>query len=171
MDETATKLLQSKFPELVTRFPNAFLSATDFRGDFEVVVDRSQIRDCLQFLKGSLEFHLLMDLFGMDYLKQSESTHRFAVIYILYSLTKKRRIRLKVFLSAGEPTMTSVSDLFAAANWFEREAWDMYGIIFEGHPNLTRILCHQDFQGHPMRKDYPSDGYQRLKSPLSSSGI
>ena len=81
------------------------------------------------------------------------------------------RVFLKAFVSDADPTIDSVSSVYAMANWFEREIWDLYGIVFEGHPHLTRILTHAEFQGHPLRKDYPAEGYQRLKEALPVDAI
>ena len=165
MEETAIKSLQSKFPSV---------KVSEFRGDTTVVVDAKQIRDVILFLKTEPTFHLnvMMDLFGMDYLKsQEEQPDRFAVIYNLVNLLEKRRLIVKAYLSEDKPEIDSIHDLYKAANWFEREAWDLYGINFKGHPNLVRILCHNEFEGHPLRKDYPSDKYQRLKTAVSSTGL
>jgi NADH-quinone oxidoreductase subunit C len=143
----------------------------EFRGDSTAVVQADAIRNVLTALKGN-SFTLLLDLFGMDYLKwDPPAPERFAVLYHLYSITQNQRLRLKVYLPEDQPTIASVHDLFKAANWFEREAWDLFGIVFRGHPNLVRILCHTEFEGHAMRKDYPADKYQRLKSVAPSTGF
>ena len=114
----------------------------------------------------------MMDLFSMDYLKWEPPTpERYAIIYNLYSPPLHERLFVKVYLPETDPQVDSIHDLYKAANWFEREAWDLFGIVFRGHPNLIRILCHSDFEGHPMRKDYPSDKYQRLKSAINSTGL
>ena len=93
--------------------------------------------------------------------------YRFEVVYHLYSLTKNHRLRVKVPLTDAEPALDSVASLWAAANWYEREAWDMFGIRFNGHPNLRRILMYEEFQGHPLRKDYPIYKRQPLIGPVS----
>ena len=149
-------------------------SVTDFRGDLLVTVNGTKIRNIIQFLKhdSSIPFEMLVDLFAMDYLGSSPATpERFAVIYNLYSLSKGRRVYLKAFLPEAKPEIASLFDLYKAADWFEREAWDLFGIVFLNHPNLIRILCHSDFVGHPLRKDYPSDKYQRLKAAIASNGF
>ena len=129
------------------------------------VVDRTKIVDTLRALRdhADLRFTLPLDLWGVDYPRRED---RFDVMYQLYSLQNNERIRLKVPVAEGEsvPTATGV---FQAANWFEREVFDMFGVRFEGHPNLRRILTHEMFQGHPLRKDY--DAAQRWL--LTEQGI
>lgn len=174
MHETATSCLQSKLPGFLEAFPEAVVDAGDFRGDLTVVVKPERIRDMVTYLKtnATLPFDVMMDLFAMDYLKTDPPTpERFAVVYNLYSTVHKRRVRLKAFLKEASPEIDSIHDLFRMANWFEREAFDLFGIRFRNHPNLVRILCHNEFVGHPLRKDYPSDGYQRLKRVTPSTGF
>ena len=96
-------------------------------------------------------FDLLLDLCGADYPDREE---RFEAIYHLYSIPRGERLRLKVPVGEADPVLPSLIPVWKAANWFEREAFDMFGLRFEGHPNLSRILCHEGFQGHPLRKDY-----------------
>jgi NADH-quinone oxidoreductase subunit C len=172
--ETATKLLANKLPALLEAFPSDVLDAEDFRGDLTVVVRPERIQDIARFLKtnAALPFEVLMDLFAMDYLKTKTPTpERFAMIYNFYSVSKGRRVRLKAYLPEANPEIDSLVGVYKMANWFEREAWDLYGIRFRGHPRLTRILTHHEFQGHPLRKDYPADKYQRLKTSLPSSEL
>jgi NADH-quinone oxidoreductase subunit C/D len=116
------------------------------------VVDKASIIDVLRALHDhkELKFTLPLDLFGVDYPNREQ---RFDVVYQLYSLANNERIRLKVPVADGEPVPTSTG-LFQAFDWFEREVFDMYGITFDGHPNMRRILCHDNFQGHALRKDY-----------------
>ncbi len=169
MQETDIKLAESKCPELLERFSKDLLAVEDFRGDLCVTVSPLRFKEIVRFLKESpsLSFDFMMDLFGMDYLKYvPEQRERFAILLGLYSSSTQKRIRLKVFLPEQKPEIDSLTDVYRAANWFEREAYDMYGILFRGHPKLARILCHHQFEGHPLRKDFPSDDYQRLKSAL-----
>jgi NADH-quinone oxidoreductase subunit C len=172
VSEIDTNLLENKIPGFAEEFAKEILQVEDYRGDLSIVVRPDSIRKLVMGLKQKFGFEVLMDLFAMDYLKWDPPTpERFAVIYNFYSLSKKRRVRLKVFLNEEKPEIDSAHDLYASANWFEREAWDLFGINFKGHPHLKRILCHDDFEGHPLRKDYPSDGYQRLKSAIPAAGI
>jgi len=167
-------LLESSFPAFYQKFKSDILDVDDFRDDVSVVVPANKIREMIQFAKTepSLDLTMLMDLFGLDYLKYSlETPERFAVVYILFSLKYNTHLRLKVFLPEENPEIDSIHDIHKAANWNEREVWDLFGVNFRNHPNLIRILCHNDFVGHPLRKDYPSDQYQRLKNAASSSGF
>jgi NADH-quinone oxidoreductase subunit C/D len=117
------------------------------------IVDRMKIVDVMRVLHddAELQFTLPLDLFGVDYPNREGS--RFDVVYQLYSLKNSDRIRLKVRVNENE-NIPSCFPLFKGFEWYEREAWDMYGIVFDGHPNLRRILTHEAFKGHPLRKDY-----------------
>jgi NADH-quinone oxidoreductase subunit C len=172
--ETNTSLLENKYPGFLSQFRDEILAVEDFRGDLSVSVRPARIREMAKFLKtdSSTKFDVLMDLFGMDYLKfEPEALERFAVIYIFYSMKRHEHFRLKVLVPESSPNVDSIHDVYAAVNWNEREVWDLFGILFTGHPNLIRILTHNDFVGHPLRKDYPSDQYQRLKNAAPSTGF
>lgn len=95
----------------------------------------------------------------------SNEEHRFELVYHLYSTAHNHRVRLKVPLTAADPSADTLTGLWKGANWFEREVWDMFGIRFTGHPNLRRILLYEEFQGHPLRKDYPARKRQPLIGP------
>ncbi len=146
---------------LKQKFPDAILSAAQDHGHDVVVVDRKKIFEVLQFLKNNSEcpFEMLLDLCGVDYLGKDP---RFEVVYHLYSLSKIKRLRLKVALPESDLTIPSAVTLWEAVNWFEREAFDMFGIHFEGHPNLKRLLMWEEFEGYPLRKDYPIDKRQAI---------
>lgn len=174
MQETDTKLLANVLPHLPENIQSQILSVEEFRGETTLTLRKEGIREVVQFLKTdpNCRFDVMMDLFAMDYMKYvAETPERFAVVYYLVSLLQNRSLRLKVFVPEENPTVDSIHDLYKAANWFEREAWDLFGIQFTGHPNLVRILCHSEFEGHPLRKDYPSDKYQRLKTTTTSEGL
>ncbi len=96
-----------------------------------------------------------------------QDAYRFEMVYHFYSSGHNRRLRVKVPLSASDPVVDSLTGLWASANWYEREVWDMYGITFTGHPNLKRILMYEAFKGHPLRKDYPVNKRQPLIGPLN----
>jgi NADH-quinone oxidoreductase subunit C/D len=115
-----------------------------------LIVSKERIVETLRTLKNDLQFTLPLDLFGVDYPERSK---RFDLLYQLYSLTNNERVRLKVRVGENEPVDSSLP-VFKGFDWFEREAWDMYGVRFNGHPNLRRILTHEAFQGHALRKDY-----------------
>ena len=112
-------------------------------------------------------FEQLVDLCGVDYLNYRDGarmSRRFAVVYHLLSLTHNRRLRLRVFAADDEvPVVDSVTELWPSANWYEREAFDLLGIVFNGHPDLRRILTDYGFVGHPFRKDFPLSGYVEMR--------
>jgi len=167
-------LLENKFPGFFQKFGSEVQNVVLMREDLMVHLRPEKIREVIHFLKTESlpRFEIMMDLFAMDYLKfEPEQPERFAVIYNLYSLTGNIHLHLKVFLNEDKPEIDSICEVYKAANWFEREAWDLFGIQFKGHPNLTRILCHNEFVGHPLRKDYPADRFQRLKAAVTSEGI
>jgi len=120
----------------------------------------------MQFLKTDpeLQFNILMDLTAVDYLWQDRSP-RFDVVYHLFSLPKNYRLRIKAGVDEKDLVIDSLVPLWPIANWFEREVWDMFGIKFKGHPDLKRILMYKEFQGHPLRKDYPYNQRQPLIGP------
>ncbi len=120
-------------------------------------MQRGVLLDLCRELKTSPEtrFDLLLEIFGMDYPEREEETgERFESVYHLYSIPTGRRLRLKVPLASTDPKLPSMIPVWKGADWFEREAYDMFGFQYEGHPNLRRILTHDGFQGHPLRKDY-----------------
>lgn len=139
--------------KLRERFPEAILSAKSFRNEITVVVTPSEIVRVCRHLKEDpdLRYDFLSDLTAVDRLREHP---RFEVVYHLYSLQFKRRVRLKVLVEEGEavPSMTQV---WGTADWHEREVYDMFGVGVEGHPDLRRILMPEDWEGHPLRKDYP----------------
>jgi NADH/F420H2 dehydrogenase subunit C len=123
-------------------------------GDTIVTTTKDNLLDALTLLKKQ-GFDLLLDIAGVDNLKR-ESKERFEVVYMLYSMTQELRLRVKVHVPEDDMNLPSATGLWRSANWGEREAFDMFGFNFEGHPNLTRILCHHEFVGHALRKDYPT---------------
>ncbi len=125
-------------------------------GDEWARVERDAIRDVCAFLRDDLEFQLPVDLTAVDLSRwQGGRAPRFDVVYHLYSVTQKHRIRLKVGVAEDDAVVPTVSDLYPGLSWFEREVWDMFGIRFEGHPDPRRILLWEGFEGHPLRKDFP----------------
>ncbi len=128
-------------------------------GQLTLIVQRQGIVTALQTLRDSDEFHFdfMMDLFGIDYLEMG-GPERFAVVYILYSLKHGHRMYVKVFVPEDDATVPSVTPVYAAADWAEREVYDQYGLSFSGHPDLRRIINPDEFEGHPLRKDFPTEG-------------
>lgn len=126
-----------------------------------VTVRREAIVKALTFLRDdtNCRFKLLVDICGVDYPERDE---RFEVVYNLLSLTHNQRIRVKVTTDETTP-VPSVTGVFSSAGWAEREAWDLYGILFSDHPDLRRILTDYGFEGHPLRKDFPLTGYVEMR--------
>lgn len=148
---------------LQERLPHAIAETATYVGDEMALVHRDHLLEVLTFLKEdpALDFSMLSDLTVVDWLGQDP---RFEVVYQLYSVQHKHRVRLKVGVAEAEdecwvPTATG---LWMAASWAEREAWDLYGVRFSGHPDLRRILMYEEFVGHPLRKDYPQNARQPL---------
>ena len=135
------------------KFGDAVLSEDWPYGDLTVNVKKDSIYDVLAHLKGA-GFNLLLDIAGVDLLKV-EHNERYQVLYNLYSIPNNLRIKVRINVPEDDMNVKSVHDLWGAANWAEREAYDFFGLIFEGHPNLVRILTHREFVGHALRKDYP----------------
>ena len=138
---------------LRARFPELALSVSDHRGDLCVRVARETLLEVLRFLRHDPEndFDFLIDLCGVDWLGRDP---RFDVVYHLYSLSRKHRLRVTAGVPEEDPVLDSATAIWKGANWFERECYDLVGILFRGHPNLRRLLTHDDFRGHPLRKDY-----------------
>jgi NADH-quinone oxidoreductase subunit C len=152
-------------PELGSRIasalPGAILSQSLSVGELTLVAERREIVPVLQFLRDdpTCEFKILVDLCGVDW---PQREHRFDVVYHLLSLTKNIRLRVKVETDEENPVPTVVS-VYPAANWLEREAFDMYGVVFSDHPDLRRILTDYGFSGYPLRKDFPLTGYVEVR--------
>ena len=159
--------------EILARLREAFgeriVETHDLQGDHTAVAERSAILDLLRFCRDdpALRFEILMDLTAVDYLKYPgrENGPRFEVVYHLYSRTHNHRLRLKVRVEEDDAVVATAVPLWPIANWFEREVWDMFGIRFEGHPDLRRLLMYEEFEGHPLRKDYPVNKRQPLIGP------
>jgi len=131
------------------------LETLQFRGDDVVILAREGLRESFRLLKDDtqLRFDFLSDITAVDYWKKKEP--RFEVVYQLLSLQRRRRLRVRVPVPEDDPTVESLTPLWQGANFLEREVWDLFGITFVDHPDLRRILLYEEFQGHPLRKDYP----------------
>jgi NADH-quinone oxidoreductase subunit C len=148
---------------------NRVLGTHDYRGDHTAVISREGIAAALAFCRNetALGFDMLVDVTAVDYLRfpGREDGPRFEVVYHLYSVANNHRIRLKVPLEQDDAVIPTASGLWPIANWLEREVWDMFGIRFDGHPDLRRLLLYEEFEGHPLRKDYPINRRQPLIGP------
>ena len=129
----------------------------EFRDELHIFINAEQIVDALTFLRDEHEFSLLSVLTAVDYWPQENP--RFHVVYQLTSLTQNMTIQLRVPVNGGQPRVPTAAHVFEVANWREREVSDMFGVEFEGHPDPRRILMPEDWEGHPLRKDYPL-GYE-----------
>jgi NADH-quinone oxidoreductase subunit C len=151
------------------RFGGAILETHEHHGDATLVVERATLVDLLRFCRdeAALRFDMLMDLTAVDYQKYPgrEDGPRFEVVYHLYSLGHNHRVRVKTRVDEDDAQVPTVVDLWAIANWFEREVWDMFGVGFVGHPDPRRLLMYEEFVGHPLRKDYPINRRQPLIGP------
>ncbi len=141
---------------LQERFPKVPFDAKSFRGEMTVTVPKTQAFEICKFLYADpdLQYRFLTDLCGLDFFPE---TPRFEVVYLLYSIKRNERLRVKTRVGEGE-SVPSVESIWKSADWLEREAYDLFGISFENHPDLRRILLWDDFEGHPLRKDFPVEG-------------
>jgi NADH-quinone oxidoreductase subunit C len=171
---------------------SSLLSISQAHGEITVECDANNLKSVLYHLRDSKKFAFdqLIDLCGVDYLRYGEydweteeateqgfsraveaeesrafifDKPRFAVVYHLLSTKKNHRLRVKVFLEESHLIIPSIHDIWLAANWYEREAYDLYGILFDGHPDLRRILTDYGFIGHPFRKDFPLSGHVEMR--------
>ncbi len=144
--------------KLKERFSADAVQTSQFRDNRRVVVPRNIIGDVLAFLKHEGGFDLLSDLTAVDYLHYPEARDRFGVVYNLVATERNERLFVKTFLNEPDLTLPSAVPLWEGANWLEREVYDMFGIVFQGHPDLRRILLPEAFTAFPLRKDYPLRG-------------
>jgi NADH-quinone oxidoreductase subunit C len=145
------------------QFPQALLDVVQFSGETTLVIHPKEIVSVCRYLRDTngLIYNFLSDISSVDYYPDYNRPGRFGVSYHLLSMLYNRRVRLKVYLSEDEPIVPTVTNVWAAANWLEREIYDMMGIIFEGHPDLRRVLLPDDWDGHPLRRDAPL-GYETV---------
>jgi NADH-quinone oxidoreductase subunit C len=155
MSETSPNLqyIQEKLGEKV-------LETLVSQGDEVVILDRRETRESFRFVKedAKLALDFLSDITAVDYWKKKEP--RFEVVYQLLSLRGRRRLRVRIPVPENDPTVESLTPLWRGANFMEREVWDLFGIRFTDHPDLRRVLLYDEFQGHPLRKDYPVNLWQ-----------
>ncbi len=162
MSQQVINLLQSEFGEKL-------LEQGSFRGDESVVIAPENLLPMCKWLRDTpaCSFDMLLDVAAVDYLNRRKIAERFEVVYHLQSLKHHHRLRLKVRLPQESPQIDSVTGIWKSADWFEREAYDLMGITFKGHPCLQRLLMFKEFVGHPLRKDYPIDRRPVIPTPDS----
>jgi NADH-quinone oxidoreductase subunit C/D len=167
LDPTAVGAEKAAARVLREQLGDGLLAVSDWRGDLTLTVTPAAWVRAATLLKThpELDFKLFLDLCGADYLDFDERDTRYEVVLHVYSVSTKHHVRLKTALPESEPRLPTLTGVYRGADWFEREAWDLYGIVFEGHPNLSRLLTHDSFVGHPLRKDYPTAQRHVLKSP------
>jgi len=149
---------------LLARAPDAVQGTHAQLGDATAVVAAERVPELLQLLRDDPElcFEMLVDVTCVDHLGEEP---RFEVVYHLYSVEKNHRVRLKVRVPEAAAEVPSAVSCYPAADWMEREVFDLYGVRFRGHPDLRRILLYDGFEGHPLRKDYPKEKRQPLVGP------
>jgi NADH-quinone oxidoreductase subunit C len=154
---------------LQERFGAAVLATHAEHGDHTLLVGLGTLLEVLRFCRddAALQFDMLMDLTAVDYLTYPgrEDAPRFEVVYHLYSVPQNHRVRVKAGVEEDAPVVPTAVPLWPIANWLEREVWDMYGLRFAEHPDLRRLLLYEQFEGHPLRKDYPVTRRQPLIGP------
>jgi NADH dehydrogenase I D subunit len=160
---------QDILERLRERFPTDVIGSDRYRGDASATVRPEALLDVARFAKDdpALCFDMPLDVTAVDYIGQEP---RFEVVHHLYSTKHHHRLRLKARVPEKDPTSPSVTSVWVGANWLERETYDMYGIRFSGHPDLRRIYLYEEFEGHPLRKDYPKERRQPLIGPGSRRG-
>lgn len=159
--ENLVEQLQNRFGETLKRCDVAVGEVTIEIPSGKVIEVCTALRD-----EDGLNFEMLIDLCGVDYLEYGEGAWqgpRFVVVYHLLSVKNNIRLRVRTFVDDNDPKVASVANIWSVANWFEREAFDLYGILFEGHPDLRRILTDYGFIGHPFRKDFPLVGQVEMR--------
>ncbi len=158
MDDFGSSALR----QLIDEFSDSVQKTHADLGDATALVDPKCIEAVMRFLRDEADFDMLMDLTAVDYLGQ---TPRFEVVYHLYATGTNQRVRIKVRVAEEAAEIASVVGLYVSANWMEREVFDLSGIRFDGHPDLRRILLYDEFEGYPLRKDYPKERRQPLVGP------
>ncbi len=159
MAETVETQVHPVAARLTAWDPAAISGTETFRGELTVTVPREQLLRVAGFLlhDPELEFNFLSDLTATDHFPMEP---RFAVVYHMLSIRHRRTLQLRTWTPGTNPSVQSVTTIWPTANWHEREVFDLFGIRFEGHPDLTRILLPADWEGHPLRKDYPTEGHR-----------
>jgi NADH-quinone oxidoreductase subunit C len=169
--ETETQLMAR--PETITALHSAYpdLKVSEFRDQTRIVVPRDSLLAVMSILRNERAFDLLVDVTCVDYLNYRNATDRFGLVYLLASTTTNERITVRVFLNEPDLEIASLVPMWEGANWLEREVWDMFGIRFQGHPDLRRILLPDEFVAYPLRKDYPLQGRgERHNFPVLTRG-
>jgi len=151
-------ILKDVFESLEAKFNDSILESSFEKQELAVTIKKENLIEILTFLKHAKGFNALNDMVGLDnHASVAEGKKRFSILYLLYKFPEYQRIRIKIDLDMNEEVESAVT-VYKAANWAEREIYDMFGIRFTGHPNLKRVYMPDDFVGHPLRKDFPLEG-------------
>jgi NADH-quinone oxidoreductase subunit C len=150
---------QSDVKKVARKFKKEVLDTGERLGMDTLLIEKGAVREVIAFLRDDdkMLYNFLRDITCVDYLRRAP---RFEVVYVLYSMERKQQVVVKAAVPEEDPVVPSIHDLYGCANWGEREVWDMYGIKFEGHPDLRRILMYEEFEGFPLRKDYKKQDSQ-----------
>jgi len=157
VDQIEVAAADSWLDDLIARFDGRPRIERQF-DNVQLIVAREDVDRVLASLKNDVGFDMLVDVTAVDYLEYPDAADRYGVIYALLNVDSGARVFVKVWVNDPEPTLPSVVSLWRSANWLEREVYDMFGIAFEGHPDLRRILMPEEFSAFPLRKDYPLRG-------------
>jgi NADH-quinone oxidoreductase subunit C len=159
---------QKTIDDLKAVYPT--LAFSEFRGQTRIVVPVEMLFELLKALKERWSFDLLVDVTCVDYLVYPGAKDRFGMVYLLANSETNERLTIRCFINDPNPTVPSIVGLWEAANWLEREVWDLFGIRFLGHPDLRRVVLPEEFTAHPLRKDYPLQGRgERHNFPVITS--
>lgn len=161
--------MNEKLANVVKNLAERFAATThEYAGDTTVTIQPEFIPAAIQTLRDEFNFNLLVDVTAVDYWPQQEP--RFHLVYHVYSMLENVIIRVRVPLNGNSPHISTIETIYPNANWKEREVWDMFGINFDGHSDMRRIIMPYDWQGHPLRKDYPL-GYEEVQFTFNAAEI
>jgi NADH-quinone oxidoreductase subunit C len=154
------------------QFPAGLVEVKEAFGETTLIVTPAALESIMRYLRDThgLAYNFLSDISAVDYYPEMTRPERFGVSYHLYSMLYNRRLRVKTFVAEDDPLLPTMTTVWPAANWLEREIYDMMGIVFEGHPNMKRVLMPDDWNGHPHRKDYPL-GYETIMFSFNADEV
>jgi NADH-quinone oxidoreductase subunit C len=152
--------------EIGERFPGALSEIVEYQGETTLVVEAMRAKELLRFLKAEKGFNFLADLSCAHWPEEG----RIDVVYQVRNLKTREQFRVRAALPVEDPAIATVSDVWRTADWLEREVYDLMGIVFTGHPDLRRIMLPEDFDGHPLRKEFPMEGDDEWRNYLPPSG-
>lgn len=154
--------MDALFQEIGTRFPGAVIERLEYQGETTLRTDGPRAKEILRFLKEERGFNFLADLTSVHWPEEG----RIDVVYQVRNMTTRQQLRVRAGVPVEDPSIATVSDLWRTADWLEREVYDLMGVLFTGHPDLRRIMLPEDFEGHPLRKEYPMEGDDEWRNYL-----